>query len=299
MQRISELFDTSSLKLIFDVYPLAFLLIGLAMMYVAKLVNDFTTPYNLAEQLTQKDNKAIAVSFAGYLLATGILVWGILRQDINPELASSGDELFKTDLLNSTLWILFGILLLQVARVANDVLLLNKFCNIKELVDDQNVGTGVVQAGSYIGTALIIQAALYGDDSGYVGDDLLLTLAYFVIGQLAFIVFGIVYEKITPYDLHDEIEKDNAAAGLGFGLSLVAIGMLLSSFILNNGSLIGLLVWFVISTILLPLCRIVTDKLILPGSNLNDEISKDRNWGAALIEGIMAISVALILGTLF
>jgi uncharacterized membrane protein YjfL (UPF0719 family) len=299
MHRISELFDTSSLKLIFDVYPLAFLLIGLAMMYVAKLVNDFTTPYNLAEQLTQKDNKAIAVSFAGYLLATGILVWGILRQDINPELASSGDELFKTDLLNSTLWILFGILLLQVARVANDVLLLHKFCNIKELVDDQNVGTGVVQAGSYIGTALIIQAALYGDDSGYVGDDLLLTLAYFVIGQLAFIVFGIVYEKITPYDLHDEIEKDNAAAGLGFGLSLVAIGMLLSSFILNNGSLIGLLVWFVISTILLPLCRIVTDKLILPGSNLNDEISKDRNWGAALIEGIMAISVALILGTLF
>ena len=296
---LSELFDTSRIPEIFDPYPLAFLVIGLVMMYIAKLVNDFTTPYDLGEQLTQKDNKAIAVSYSGYLLATGILVWGILRQDISPGLANSGDELYKADLLNSCLWILFGILLLQGARVANDCLLLNKFCNIKELVDDKNVGTGIVQAGAYIGTALIIQAALYGEESGYVGDDLLLTLVYFIIGQLAFIVFGLIYEKITPYDLHDEIEKDNAAAGLGFGLSLVAIGMLLSSFILNNNSLAGLLVWFALSAILLPLCRIVTDKLLLPGSNLNDEISKDRNWGAALIEGITAISVALILGTLF
>jgi uncharacterized membrane protein YjfL (UPF0719 family) len=297
---LSQLYGNSPLAILaIDIYPLAFLAIGLGMMYIAKLANDFTTPYNLAEELTQKDNKAIAVSFSGYLLATGILVWGILRQDINPELASSGQELYKTDLLSSCLWILFGIALLQVARVANDVLLLNKFCNIKELVTDKNVGTGIVQAGSYIGTALIIQAALYGEDTGIIGDDILHTLLYFAIGQVAFLLFGFVYEKTTPYNLHEEIEKDNAAAGLGYGLTLIALGMLLSSFILNHESLAGLLTWFVLSSILLPLCRIATDRLLLPGAKLNDEISKDRNWGAALIEGATAISIALILGTLF
>jgi hypothetical protein len=41
------------------------------------------------------------------------------------------------------------------------------------------------------------------------------------------------------------------------------------------------------------------DKFILPGSLLDEEISRDRNWGAALIEGTAAIGLALILTTLF
>ena len=75
--------------------------------------------------------------------------------------------------------------------------------------------------------------------------------------------------------------------------------MLLSSFILKHESLIGLIVWFLIAAILMPLCRFCTDRLLLPHAKLNDEISQDRNWGAALIEGTSAITIALILGTLF
>lgn len=299
MKNLSELFDPSRLTVIFDAYPLTFLAIGIVVLWVAKIINDLTTPYDLAEELTTKDNKAVAVSFSGYLLSAGILIWGVFRQDINPELAESGDQLYQIDLLHSALWALFGIALLQFARVANDCLILPKFGNMKELIKDRNVGTGVVQAGSYVGTALIIQAATFGASSGSLSEDILVTFVYFIIGQLAFIAFAFIYQKITPYDLHDEIEKDNVAAGLGFGLTLVAIGMLLSSFILQYESLIGLIVWFVIASILMPICRLLTDRLLLSHAKLNDEISRDRNWGAALIEGVSAITIALILGTLF
>ena len=299
MKNLSELFDPSHLPAIFDAYPLTFLAIGIAVLWVAKMINDLTTPYNLAEELTTKDNKAVAVSFSGYLLASGILIWGVLRQDIHPGLAESGDQLYQIDMLHSALWALFGIALLQFARVANDCLILPKFGNMKELIKDQNVGTGVVQAGSYVGTAIIIQAATFGDSTGSLSDDILVTFVYFIIGQIAFIAFAWIYQKITPYDLHAEIERDNVAAGLGFGLTLIAIGMLLSSFILKYSSIIGLIVWFLIAAVLMPLCRFLTDKLILPHAKLNDEISRDQNWGAALIEGISAITIALILGTIF
>ena len=45
--------------------------------------------------------------------------------------------------------------------------------------------------------------------------------------------------------------------------------------------------------------RYIADKLLLPGGLLDDEISQDRNWGAALIEGGVAIIIALAVGNLF
>ena len=124
---------------------------------------------------------------------------------------------------------------------------------------------------------------------------LIASLFYFV----AQAVFGLLYAKISRYDLHDEIEKGNVAAGVGFGMTLIAVGILMCGYILQNSSLPGLLVWFVICCLLLLVCRYIVDKLILPGTLLDEEISKDRNWGVALVEGISAISLSLILIAIF
>lgn len=296
---LSEFFGTEDALSLLDPSAVVFLAVSIVVLWVGKLINDFCTPYQLGHELTTKDNKAIAVSFSGYMLAICIILWGVLRQDIAPDTVDSGKQLFLMDLGGTLLWSLFGIALLQVARVINDKLLLRHFCNIKELVEDQNIGTGAVQAGAYIGSAFMIQAATYGETSGSLITDILATLAYFIVSQLAFIFFAFVYQKISSYDLHDEIEKDNAAAGLGFGITLAAVGMLLSSYIVSSGSILGLGLWFIICVFLLSVCRFAIDRFILPGSPLDEEISKDRNWGAALIEGAAAIGLALILTTLF
>ena len=39
------------------------------------------------------------------------------------------------------------------------------------------------------------------------------------------------------------------------------------------------------------------DRLILPGEALNKEISADKNWGAALISGVISVGLAFLLNT--
>lgn len=300
MDTLNEFFGTEEALSLLDPLAVVFLGLSIGILWIGKIVNDLCTPYKLSEELTQKDNKAIAVSFSGYILAVGIILWGVLRQDISVVgQPASARALLLRDLGGTALWSIFGILLLQVARVTNDKLLLSRFKNNKELVEDQNVGTGAVQAGAYVGSAFMIQAATYGESSGSLLQDISVTLIYFIVAQLAFIVFALVYQKLSAYDLHDEIERDNAAAGVGFGITLAAVGILLSSYLVTSDSILGLLLWFVISVFLLSVCRFAIDRFILPGSALDDEISKDRNWGAALIEGAAAIGLTLILTTLF
>jgi hypothetical protein len=41
--------------------------------------------------------------------------------------------------------------------------------------------------------------------------------------------------------------------------------------------------------------RYIVDKLMLPGALLDEEISIDQNWGAALLEGSIAVGIALLM----
>lgn len=286
-------FGVEEIGLLFDPEAVVYLVLALALFAVGKKINDWLSPYNLSEELTTHDNKAIAVSFGGYLFGLGIIIWSVLSSP------SAEDATLPSDIGSTILWTLIGTGLLLAARLINNRFLLHQFDNFKELVTDRNVGTGVVQAGAYIGSALMVRAALYGEDSGGFLASFISAIVYFLVGQLAFILFGMAYQKISAYDLHAEIEKDNVAAGLGFGMTLVAVGVLLSGYLLKFDSLVGLAVWFVIGVLFLLACRFLVDKLVLPGSLLDDEISKDQNWGSALIEGAAAISLAFILVALF
>ncbi|MCD6532473.1 MAG: hypothetical protein J7L25_00120, partial [Deltaproteobacteria bacterium] len=95
------------------------------------------------------------------------------------------------------------------------------------------------------------------------------------------------------------IEQDNAAAGVAFGLSMVAVGILLADYIAAYNSIPGLIFWIPISFFFLITGRYIADKMLLPGALLDEEISQDHNWGAALIEGAVAIIIALVVGNLF
>ena len=295
---ISALLDTSALQVFTHLDGPAHLLVILLVFFIAKIVYDLLTPYKLSVQLTTEDNKAAAVSFAGYMFGVGIVVFGVYTSE--PEavgFTATRIDLLR-DLLDVLIWSAIGIVLLNIARFVNDKLLLRKFDNVKEIVTDRNIGTGAVEMGGYIGAALIIRAALYGEDVSFVAG-VVGTLIYFVVGQLGFIVFSWIYQLISRYDLHAEIERDNISAGVAFGASMIAIAILLSGFIVRFDSLPGFLLWFVASLFFLLVSRYIVDKLLLPGALLDEEISEDQNWGAALIEGGVAIIIALLIVPVF
>ena len=80
---------------------------------------------------------------------------------------------------------------------------------------------------------------------------------------------------------------------------MIAIGILLAFYIRTYDSIVGLFIWAAISTLLLCLVRIIVDKALLPNQKLDQEIAKDRNWGAGTIEAITAIGSALIISGSF
>lgn len=284
-------FNLEDVWQIIDSQAVIYLALSILLLAIGKIVNDWISPYDLNEQLTSADNKAIALSFAGYMISIAIIIQSILSVN-----ASKG---LWADLIDTSIWCLIGIALLQVSRFVNNKWLLHKFDVWKELLEDQNIGAGAIQCGAYIGSAFMIRAALYGDDEATFLGSLISVIVYFAIGQIAFILFSILYERISAFDLHEEIENDNIAAGVGFGMTLVAIGILLSGYLMKYDSLIGLALWFIISAFLLAVCRTLIDKILLPKASLDAEISEDRNWGAALIEGSGAIGLALVLTSLF
>lgn len=295
---LEEIVDISDALELLDPRSVVYFLVTLIVFFVAKKSFDLLAPYDVSAQLTREDNKAVALAFAGYLFAVGGVLVSVLSVDANENLAESVLLAWALDIASTVAWCVGGIALIHAARLVNDKVLFRTFRNVKEIVEDRNIGTGAVEAGSYIGSGLIIQAALAGESDSVIGG-VLSAVSLFVVGQILFMAFGALYQRTTRFDIHAEIEKDNVAAGISVGLNMTAIGVLLSGYITYSSSLPGLALWFVLGVFLLIVSRYMVDKFMLPGDLLDEEIARDRNWGAAFVEGISALTVALIVNACF
>lgn len=294
-----NLFDFSLLKELLDWKSASYVLLGGILLTLFKSVNGLFSGYKLNSELTEKDNKAVAVSLSGFLFALFMVIHGVLINPGDWSLMDNPYSAWLADLRDTAIWASIGCAYLLLARLINDKLILPKFSNRRELVEDQNVGVGIVQAGSYIATALIIRATLTGPDHLSFGEEVLLTLIWFISTQALLIGFTFLYQLITSYDLHEELRDDNVAAGVAFAGNIIAFSILLAFYIRSYESLLGMLVWASVSVLLLLLVRIIVDKALLPKQKLDHEISKDRNWGAGTIEAITAIGSALIISGSF
>ena len=288
---MSTLFATDDLGFLWQSHAPVYLIASLIVLYVGKIVFQKTISYDLNNQLTEVDNKAVALVFSGYFFG---LIWVLLGVFQSDEVHSN----LYLDVLNTIVWGIIGIFLLNISRMINDKMVLTTFSTHKELIEDKNAGTGAVQFGSIVATSLIIHSVLAGDPVDWI-TDITAMVIYFAAGQIAFILYSMVYKKLTTYDIHSEIEQDNEAAGIVFGTNLIAIGILTSGYIKGHESLIGLALWIFVCIIVLSANRFLVDKFILPGSKLDDEVVRDRNWGAALIEGLGSIGIALLMVKLF
>lgn len=265
---------------------LAFLGVYAVVFLVAKQAKDILTPYKLIEELAKKDNPAVGLSLAGYLLATAIIFVGVL--------AGPSAGLLR-DLTVVTGYSLLGMVFLNLARWSLDKLVFHKFCDITAIVEHRNMGMASVRAGYYLATGLIAAGSLGGQGGGVHT-----AVAFFVLGQATLWVFSRVYDFIAPFDLQHEIESGNVAAGVAFGGTLVALGMIVGKAV--SGDFIGWqqnLALFaevaVVGMIALVAVRFAMDKLILTGHDINYEIAQDRNTAAAFVEMSVANCFALVI----
>tara|TARA_B100000676_G_C18021631_1_gene812988 strand:+ start:201 stop:1091 length:891 start_codon:yes stop_codon:yes gene_type:complete len=287
----AEIFGLVSIEdLLLLAIDIVYVAVGLVMLLVAKGFNDLITPYRIDEQLRDHDNPALGVALCGYFVGViCIYIGAVLGADILG--VPTWGEFFKILGLDIA-YALMGIVALAVCRVVVDKLILHKFSVEKEIIEDRNVGTGAIEAGALIASGLIIAGAIHGPGGGWDT-----ALVFFLLGQAGLVGYSRIYDRMTAYDLHDEVECDNAAAGVACGASMIAMGLIVLNAI--NGPFVSWMVnltdfvlYTVVGVIALMSLRKGIDWFFLPGASLDYEIAHDRNLSAAWIEATVSISVA-------
>ena len=269
---------------------LIYLIASFALFFIGRLVYKLINKkIDIDHELVEKDNLAFAFANVGYYIG---LLFAISSLYVGDDLGHIVDNLIEIGLYG-----ILSMVLLNISIRLTDKLVLRKFDLRKEIIEDQNVGTGVIEGAICVANGLIIHGVLAENPDNFLG-----VIALWAMAQILLVSVVLVYNLITPYDIHEHIEKGNVAVGIGFAGALIAIANLI-----RFGAQLEAETWLIviqnlgmetgIGLIMLPFVRFLTDKILLPGRNLTDEIVNQEkpNIGAAIIEAFGYIGGSVLI----
>ncbi|KAA3616010.1 MAG: DUF350 domain-containing protein [Calditrichaeota bacterium] len=248
----------------------------------------FNHRFDLHHELLKNDNFSLSLAVVGYYSGLIFALGGVLD---GPSIG------WIDDVFDILFYGFFAIILLNLAGIINEKLILSKFSIEDEIIRDQNAGAGAIAGGNYLASGLVVAGAIQGEG------DLMTGIVFWLIGQAVLILVSRIYDLITPFDIHEQIEKDNVAVGVSFAGVLIAFGNIIrisieGDFISWQQNLSEFAGFIVFGLVLLPVVRFITDKLLLPGEKLTDELVNQEkpNVGAGTIEAFSYIAASLLLG---
>ncbi len=271
------------------ILAIVYLLAVFVVFFIGKWAFDLRNRgYNLQHELLENDNLALALTVVGYYAGLVFALGGVLY----------GPSITLTDdLIDIAFFGVIAIVLLNLTGIINDKVILYKFNNEKEIITDRNAGAGVIEGANYLASGLLVSGAISGEG------DLLTAGVFWLLGQVVLIIAAKVYNLITPYDVHREVEKDNVAVGVAFAGLLIAFGVIIRAgifgdFISWEDNLWTLASVTGVGLVFMPFVRLFTDKILLPGARLTDELVNQEkpNIGAGVVEAFSYIAAALLLG---
>jgi len=270
-------------------YGLSFvyLLEGFLLLVIAKsLYLKLYRRVDLNTELFGNNNTALAVSLCGYLLAICIALGGAIS---GPE---SG---ILSDLVQIAIYGAITIIVMLVAGYLCEKVLLPGFDNTKEIVVDKNLGTASVEFGVHIANALVLLSIIQSQGTWYSA------LIFWGLAQVVFIVAAKIYEILTPYSIHDELERDNTAVGVALAGVFIGLGNIVS--ISVNGNFIGwkedLTTFFLnilFGFLILFVVKQLTVLVLASGNSLHEkQVSDTPNVGAGLLEALGYVGGSLLI----
>ena len=274
-------------------HALGYILSGFVIFILGKIIYKLTNPkIDIKHELVEKDNFAFILAYVGYFVGLTIVIGGSI-------IGESYD--FLTDLSHIFIYGIIGILLLLISSWISNKLILNQFDLKKEIITDKNEGSGVIEAAIYMANGLILFGALIGESYSLI-EGITTFLIYWSIGNIVLILASKIFMTWMRYNVHNEIEKDNVAAGVAFSGAIVAIGIITMNAIIDpfedwTTTIIDISLQTVLGIVLLPIMRFFADKVLLPGRKLTDEIvNQDKpNIGAGLIEAFAYVGSAILI----
>lgn len=241
---------------------------------------------NLREELIEKDNKAVCISFAGYVFAVGLCTYGAL---------SNHNQDSATNMWQSFVWSLIGFVYINVSEFINDRLLHWKINYLDEVVDKANIAVGCVHASVYVSTGIIVRFIIAGDVNEW-GWALLSTVILWAVTQVFFIAVVHLYDLVTPgVDIQNELLEDNRAVGVSVAGGILSFAVLVQSPIAKSESVVALAIWCGIGLVLMVIFKYLSNTLLIR----NVLLVTPKNlpcWAASLVEAAFMMAFAMALG---
>ena len=237
------------------------------------------------EKEVKKANYTAIIAFCGYMTGVAFILVGAF--------AGPSGKSFRMDLAMYIAYAIVGIILMTVSGFVTRKIMLNRFDNAKELLQDKNIGTSAVYFGFYVAHGLIIAACVNGEFGG-----ILSSIFYYVLSVCFMFLFLRLYDYFVPYSIHEELENDNYAVGIALAGNIIAIGLILMKATLGDmdswkSSLITYFIDLSAIFLLLPVVRFVLRNFIVKAININKEL-KIIMFFAGLIEFTCITCFALL-----
>ncbi len=277
-----------------------YVVVGIFFIWLVKKVDDWRTKEFDDDVHIDDGNVAVGLRRSGLYLGIAIALSSALDG------SSKGFFLDLIQLLIDGL-IITGFMF--SSRFINDFIMLGNINNDQECVKSfvqpdgrkivGNTAVGMVEAGMYVATGFILNGALSGAGGTFI-QGIVSAVLFFILGQLALLLFGFLYELITPFNVRDEIKNNNLAAGIGLGGILIALGIILMSSISGPftgwaNDLMSFGIYAVYGILMLLIFRTVVGKLLLPTTDIATEVKEDRNVAALIVVESAINAVAIII----
>jgi putative membrane protein len=137
------------------------------------------------------------------------------------------------DIINVAIYSVLGIILMMVGNFLIDMIIP---CHFPTEIKNGNVAVGYLSAGSFIGTGIVLKAAIASRSATIIEETLFTGIAssilYFILG-IAFCIIGyLVLDFVNKkYDLNKEIGKGNPAAGIMVSGMFIGLAIVISGVI--------------------------------------------------------------------
>ncbi|NOU51109.1 DUF350 domain-containing protein [Pseudoalteromonas sp. JBTF-M23] len=274
----------------------------IALFVSLKFIKGWVSNLHANDEITERDNFAFGISFAGGLVALAIVLTGISSGAFAPSLQQEALQMGGYGLL--------AILLIKLGHFFQDKVALRKVSLHDEIVKG-NATASLIDFGHVVSVAIVIRSALFWvATEGWYG--LPIVVVSFIIANLVLLLvsqYRVQLFKRTNRSgdcLQQAILDDNLAVGIryagfliGSALALTAASGLAPYAADNLAASLGY--WAMcafISILVFIALHLVTIKIILSGSDISDEVNRQKNVGVAAISAAISFAIGVTMATL-
>lgn len=261
------------------------ILLVMAFLFIGKKIADMITMFDDDDQISNYANLAVALRRFG--IFTGICI------------AFAAVVTTTGSYADIALFCVYGLVITVIFFIAhfiNEFLIIHGVSN-NDLIKSGNIPAGLIEAGAFIATGILVNGAFSGGEGGIVS-----ATVFFFLGQALMILAIFVHEKIYKFNLVKCVQENNISAGVVVAGLLIAYSIILRSSITGDftgwiKSLSAFFISAVVGMISLIIFEKIAGMIFLPKTSIRNTIHAG-NTAAMLLVSSIIIALALIISQL-